>query len=48
MRQMMKDHFDLTLEEAAAQLGGDYAASVALYDKVETEILHMAECSRPA
>lgn len=43
MRQMMKDHLDLTLEEAAAQLGGDYAASVALYDEVETEILHMAD-----
>ena len=43
MRQMMRDHLDLTLEEAAAQLGGDYAASVALYDEVETEILHMAD-----
>jgi hypothetical protein len=43
MRQMMKDHLDLTLQEAAAQLGGDYATSVALYDEVETEILHMAD-----
>ena len=43
MRQMMKDHLDLTLEEAATQLGGDYAASVAVYDEVETEILHMAD-----
>ena len=43
MRQMMKDHLDLTLEEAAAQLGGDYAASVVAYDEVETEILHMAD-----
>ena len=43
MRQMMKDHLDLTLEEAAAQLGGDYAKSVAVYDEVETEILHMAD-----
>jgi hypothetical protein len=43
LRQMMEDHLDLTLEEAAAQLGGDYAASVALYDEVETEILHMAD-----
>lgn len=43
MRQMMVDHLDLTLEEAAAQLGGDYAASVAVYDEVETEILHMAD-----
>lgn len=43
LRQMMRDHLDLTLEEAAAQLGGDYAASVKLYDEVETEILHMAD-----
>jgi hypothetical protein len=43
LRQMMRDHLDLTLEEAAAQLGGDYTASVAVYDEVETEILHMAD-----
>ncbi len=42
-RHMMIDHLDLTLEEAAAQLGGDYAKSVAVYDEVETEILHMAD-----
>lgn len=40
---MMKGHLDLTLQEAAQQLGGDYAASVATYDQVETEILHMAD-----
>ena len=40
---MMKSHLDLTLQEAAAQLGGDYATSVAVYDEVETEILHMAD-----
>ena len=43
MRQMMRDHLDLTLREAAHQLGGDYAASVADYDAVETEILPMAD-----
>src|SRR5262245_31370420 len=43
LRTMMKDHLDLTLQEAAQQLGGDYAASVATYDLVETEILHMAD-----
>jgi hypothetical protein len=43
LRQMMRDHLDLTLAEAAAQLGGDYARSVALYDEVEDEILHMAD-----
>ena len=43
LREMMKEHLDLTLAEAAAQLGGDYPRSVALYDDVETEILHMAD-----
>lgn len=43
LRRMMRIHLDLTLAEAAAQLGGDYARSVALYDEVETQILHMAD-----
>jgi hypothetical protein len=43
MRMMMRDHLDLTLQEAAQQLGGEYAASIATYDQVETEILHMAD-----
>jgi hypothetical protein len=43
MRRMMREHLDLTLAEAAHQLGGDYAASVADYDAVENEILHMAD-----
>ena len=43
LRMMMKHHLDLTLQEAAQQLGGDYAGSVATYDRVETEILHMAD-----
>jgi hypothetical protein len=42
LRSMMKTHLDLTLQEASDQLGGDYAASVAGYDVVETEILDMA------
>lgn len=40
---MMKDHLDLTLQEASDQLTGDFAASVADYDVVETEILQMAD-----
>ena len=43
LRGMMKTHLDLTLQEASDQLGGSYAASVAVYDEVETEILGMAD-----
>jgi hypothetical protein len=43
MRSMMKEHLDLTLTEAAQQLGGDYAGSVATFDEVEASILHMAD-----
>jgi hypothetical protein len=43
LRSMMKEHLDLTLQEAADQLGGDYVASVADYDLVEAEIIHMAD-----
>ena len=43
MQAMMKSHLDLTLEEAAARLGGDYAADIAAYDKVHADILHMAD-----
>jgi hypothetical protein len=43
LRSMMKDHLDLTLQEASDQLGGNFAASVADYDVVENEILGMAD-----
>jgi hypothetical protein len=43
LKSMMKSHLDLTLQEAADQLGGNYAASVAEFDAVETEILGMAD-----
>jgi hypothetical protein len=43
LRSMMKAHLDLTLQEASDQLGGHFVASVADYDAVETEILHMAD-----
>jgi hypothetical protein len=43
LRDMMKMHLDLTLQEASDQLGGDYAASVADYDTIESEILDMAD-----
>jgi hypothetical protein len=43
LKSMMKDHLDLTLKEATAQLQGEYAGSVAAYDEVHAEILQMAD-----
>lgn len=43
MKAMMKEHLDLTLEEATARLKGDWAADIAAYDRVHTQILHMAD-----
>jgi hypothetical protein len=43
MQTMMKDHLDLTLEEATARLNKDWTGDVAAYDKVHNEILHMAD-----
>lgn len=41
--KMMKDHLDLTLDEAAARLQGRYADDIAAYDQVHAEILSMAD-----
>ena len=43
MKSGMKMHLDLTLEEAAARLKGDYAADIAAYDKIEEHILGFAD-----
>ncbi len=43
MKAMMKGHLDLTLEEASARLKGNWAADIAAYDKVQKQILHMAD-----
>lgn len=43
MKMMMHHHLDLTLQEAANYLHGDYAGSVADYEQVHLEILKMAD-----
>jgi hypothetical protein len=43
MRAGMKTHLDQTLAEAAHELGGDYAASVADYEDIHAHILAMAD-----
>ena len=43
MRAMMREHLDLTLEEAVARLQGRYADDIAAYEKVHVAILHMAD-----
>ncbi len=43
LRAMMKDHLDLTLDEAVARLQHRYADDVVAYDRVHAEILSMAD-----
>jgi hypothetical protein len=43
LQDMMRTHLDQTLDEATAQLTGDYAASIADYDHITTHILEMAD-----
>ena len=43
LRHMMRTHLDQTIQEAVAQLTGDYAASVREYDEIEDHILDMAD-----
>ena len=43
MRTSMKTHLDQTLTEAAHELGGDHAASVADYEAIHRHILDMAD-----
>ncbi len=40
---MMKDHLDLTLDEAVARLQGRYADDIAAYERVHAEILAMSD-----
>jgi hypothetical protein len=43
MKAHMKDHLDLTLEEAVARLQGRYVDDIAAYDKIHVQILGMAD-----
>ena len=43
MKTMMREHLDLTLQEAATYLQGDHAASVTAYDHIHHQALHMAD-----
>jgi hypothetical protein len=43
MQAMMRDHLDLTLEEAVARLEGRHADDAAAYDEIHAQILHMAD-----
>ncbi|MDE3094903.1 MAG: hypothetical protein KGK07_02755 [Chloroflexota bacterium] len=43
MKQMMREHLDLTLAEAVAHLSADWPADVVAYDRVHTAILSMAD-----
>jgi hypothetical protein len=43
MKHMMREHLDLTLEEAVAYLNGDYEGSIAAYDLIHLQALEMAD-----
>jgi hypothetical protein len=43
LQMMMKDHLDLTLDEAVARLQGRYADDIAVYEQVHREILTMSD-----
>jgi hypothetical protein len=43
MKDMMREHLDLTLQEAVAYLTGDHAASIAAYDQIHLQALEMAD-----
>jgi hypothetical protein len=43
MKAMMREHLELTTQEAIARLQGDWAADVAAYDEIHVHALHMAD-----
>lgn len=42
-RSMMREHLDLTLEEAAAEVRGDFRTSVRKYDEARSHMLKMSD-----
>jgi hypothetical protein len=43
MKAMMREHLDLTLQEAVSYLQGDYAGSISAYDQIHLQALQMAD-----
>jgi hypothetical protein len=43
MRAMMREHLDLTTQEAVARLTGDWEGDIAAYDEIHLQILRMAD-----
>jgi hypothetical protein len=43
MKDMMREHLDLTLQEAVTYLQGDHAASISAYDQIHLQALDMAD-----
>lgn len=43
MQSMMREHLDLTLDEALARLQGRYADEIGIYDEIHAQILGMAD-----
>jgi hypothetical protein len=43
LKEMLHSHLNLTTQEVVAQLGKDWAGSVAAYDKIHEQILAMAD-----
>jgi hypothetical protein len=43
VKKMMREHLDLTAAEVVAQIQGDWAGSIAAYDRARAQMLHMAD-----
>jgi hypothetical protein len=43
MKAMMREHLDLTLQEAVSNLNGDYPASISAYEQIHIQALQMAD-----